>query len=466
VAGKTGLLHGLLRGLYRDRNFFRQMLKIALPVMVQNFITSFLNMVDTAMVGMLGETEIAAVGIANQYFFIFLMFMIGLGAGCAVFIAQFWGKRDTGNSRRILGVGLSSAIVFSTVFIVCGYLFPGKIITVFNKDPAVIGLGGDYLKTVLISYVFAGINIVYHFALRATGNAFLPMAVSGGALICNVFFNYVFIFGNLGAPALGVKGAALATVIARAVETGATITLVYTGKRALAASPGELTGFSWEYVKRAYATILPVILNDICWGAASLVYTAVFGRMGTQAVAAIQIVNTITNLFLITIFGISNAAAVMVGNSVGAGKVRQARLYAQKFVILSIIAGVFLGSMLAVFAPLILRVFNVSSKVQRDALLILYMAAAVFSVRILANTIIVGILRGGGDAHYAFVVEGLTMWLIGVPLTITTGLVLKFPVYLVYAAGLAEEIVKGILVLSRLASGRWVKNVTFGLPSG
>src|SRR5690554_6730564 len=352
------------------------MLKIALPVMIQNFITSLINMVDTVMVGRLGEKEIAAVGIANQFFFIFLMFMLGLGAGCGVFIAQFWGKGDPGSIRRILGVGLWSAVVFSTVFIVFGYLFPGGIIAVFNKDAAVIDLGRGYLKIVLASYIFAGISIVYNFSLRSIGNALQPMLVSVAALVCNVFFNYVFIFGNLGAPALGVKGAALATVIARAVETGATITLVYTGKRALAASPGELTGFSWEYVKRAYATILPVILNDICWGAASLVYTAVFGRMGTQAVAAIQIVNTITNLFLITIFGISNAAAVMVGNSVGAGKVRQARLYAQKFVILSIIAGVFLGSMLAVFAPLILRVFNVSSKVQRDALLILYMAAA------------------------------------------------------------------------------------------
>lgn len=368
MARRTGQLQRLWRRFIRDRGFYRQMLKIALPVMVQNFITSFLNMVDTAMVGRLGETEIAAVGIANQYFFIFLMFTIGLGAGCGVFIAQFWGKRDTGNSRRILGLGLFSSLLFSAVFIACGYLFPREIIAAFNKDPLVIFLGSDYLKTVLISYGFAGISIVYHFALRSIGDAFLPMTVSGVALLSNVFFNYIFIFGKLGAPALGVKGAALATVIARAVETGVTIALVYARKGVLAASLRDLTGFSREYVRKAYAMILPVILNDICWGAASLVYAAVFGRMGMQAVAVIQIVNTITNLFLITIFGIANAAAVMVGNSVGAGKARQAGLYARKFVVLSIVAGVFLGSLLAVFAPYILRIFNVSRKVQNPCL--------------------------------------------------------------------------------------------------
>jgi len=434
--------------------------------MIQNFITSLINMVDTVMVGRLGETEIAAVGIANQFFFIFLMFMLGLGAGCGVFIAQFWGKGDPGSIRRILGVGLWSAVVFSTVFIVFGYLFPGGIIAVFNKDAAVIDLGRGYLKIVLASYIFAGISIVYNFSLRSIGNALQPMLVSVAALVCNVFFNYVFIFGNLGAPALGVKGAALATLIARAVETIIIIISVYAGKGVLAASPGELSGFNWQYVKKSYTIILPVILNDMCWGTASLVYTAVYGRMGTQAVAVIQIVNTINNLFLVTIFGISNAAAVMVGNSIGAGKMNQGRFYAGRFAVLSVIAGILLGILLSTFSPYILSFFNVSSKVQNDAQVILNMAAAVFAVRILNTTIIVGVLRGGGDARFALMAEGLTMWFIGVPLTIISALVFGFPVHLVYAAGLMEEIVKSIVVLFRLASGRWIRNVTYGLSSG
>lgn len=454
-----------LTGLFRERDFYRQMLKIALPVMLQNLITSFVNMVDTVMVGKLGETEIAAVGIANQYFFIFLMFMLGLGAGCGVFIAQFWGKKDIKSIRRILGVGLWSSIIFSAVFVAFGYPFSGRIIAVFNKEAAVIDLGRGYLEIVLAGYIFTGVTIVYNIALRSIGNALLPMLVSLAALVCNIFFNYMFIFGNFGAPALGVQGAALATLIARAIETAIIIIFVYAEKGVLAASPRELTDFNRQYVKRSYATILPVILNDICWGSASLVYTMVYGRMGTQAVAAIQIVNTITNLFLIFIFGISNAAAVMIGNVIGAGKIKQGRLYAARFVVLSIIAGVLLGILLAVFAPYILAFFNVSSKVQNDARIILNMVAVVFAVRLLNNTLIVGVLRGGGDARFAFVAEGLTMWLIGVPMTVISALVFSLPVHLVYAAGLMEEIVKSIFVLLRLASGRWIKNVTYGLKT-
>ncbi len=455
----------LLTVLFRERGFYRQMLKIALPVMLQNLITSFVNMIDTVMVGRLGETEIAAVGIANQYFFIFLMFMLGLGAGCGVFIAQFWGQGDIRNIRRVLGVGLWSAILFSSVFVAFGYPFSGRIIAVFNKEAAVIDLGRGYLEIVLAGYVFTGITIIYNVSLRSIGNALLPMLMSLAALVCNVFFNYMFIFGNFGAPALGVRGAALATLLARAIETAIIILYVYKEKGILAASLRELTGFNWPYVKKSYATILPVILNDICWGSASLVYAVVYGRMGTQAVAAIQIVNTVTNLFLIFIFGMSNAAAVMIGNAVGAGKIKQGRLYAARFVVLSIIAGVLLGILLAVCAPYILSFFNVSSKVQHDARIILNMAAAVFVVRLLNNTVIVGILRGGGDARFAFVAEGITMWLIGVPLTVISALVFKLPVHLVYAAGLMEEIVKSIFVLLRLASGRWVKNVTHGLKT-
>src|SRR5690606_9178608 len=182
----------------------RPMLTLAIPVIIQNFIGSFLNMVDTVMVGRLGETAIAAVGIANQYFFIFMMFLIGLSAGCAVFIAQFWGRKDLKNIRRILGVGLVSALLVSALFVMVGVLFPRRIITLFNSDPQVIAEGSRYLQIVLCSYLFTGIAFVYVHALRAIGNTLLPMAVSTVALVCNVFFNYMLIFGKFGAPALGV----------------------------------------------------------------------------------------------------------------------------------------------------------------------------------------------------------------------------------------------------------------------
>jgi putative MATE family efflux protein len=453
----------LFEGMVHDNDFYSKMLKIALPIVVQNFISSFLNMIDTVMVGKLGETEIAAVGIANQYFFFYNMFLLGMCAGCGVFISQFWGKGEIKNIKRIMGIGLISAVVFSLVFMAAGFLFSGKIMAAFNTDPKVIDSGAGYLRMVLISYLFTGITFVFNFSLRSIGKTVQPMIISAFALLCNAFFNYVFIFGKFGAPAMGVEGAALATVIARTVETIILVAYIYGSKGVLAASTRELTDVSFEFVKKAYRVILPVILNDICWGLASLVYAAVYGRMGTQAVAAIQICNTVNNLFLVAIFGLSSASAVMVGNSIGAGDEGLSKRYAKRFSLLSIALGIILGLILAVTSPAVLNIFNISNQVRSDSQIVLYIISVIFFIRVFDVILIVGILRGGGDAKQAFLIEGFTMWFIGVPLTILGAFVFKLPVYDVYALAILEEISKCILGLSRLKSGRWIRNVTHNM---
>ncbi|NLM37499.1 MAG: MATE family efflux transporter [Firmicutes bacterium] len=442
------------------------MLTLAIPVAIQNFIGSFLNMVDTVMVGQLGETAIAAVGIANQYFFIFMMFLIGLSAGCSVFIAQFWGTQDLKNIRRILGVGLGSALVISAVFMVGGLLFPRQIIMVFNHDPQVLAEGSRYLQIVLGGYLFSGITFIYVFALRSVGNTLLPMAISTVALFCNVFFNYMLIFGKFGAPALGVAGAAVATVIARVVESSVLLAVVYGRRTVLAATLSELLDFDFSFLRKAYRTILLVLLNEICWGMASLVYAVVYGRMGTQAVATIQIVNTITNLFMVVIFGLSSAAAVMIGNRIGAGDIKEAKADAQRFSVLGVAVGVALGLLLAVSSPYLLKAFKVSPMVRHSTQTIIYIVAVVFFIRIYNIIAIVGILRGGGDARSSFLLEGFTMWFIGVPLTVVGAFALRLPVQLVYALSLGEELSKALLCLWRLRSGRWIHNVTHRFGSG
>jgi putative MATE family efflux protein len=450
----------LFNDIFEDKEFYNKMLKLSLPVIIQNFISSFINMIDTVMVGKLGETEIAAVGIANQYFFFFNMFLIGICAGCSVFIAQYWGKKDVRNIKRIVGVGLISSIVISLAFVIFGASSPGKIIAMFNKDYTVIDLGGRYLRIVLVSYLFTGITFMYNFSLRSIGNAVQPMLISIVALICNTFFNYMLIFGKFGAPAMGVEGAALATVIARVTETTILVISVYAGKGVLAASIKELIDITFDFAKKSYRTILPVILNDICWGFASLVYSVVYGRMGTQAVASIQICNTISNLFMVAVFGMSSAAAVMVGNSIGAGDKKISRDYAKKFSILSVVVGIILGLFLAVTSPLILNFFNVSQMVRNNSQIILYVISGIFFIRVLCIILIVGVLRGGGDAKAAFLIEGFTMWFIGVPLTILGAFVFKLPVYAVYSLAILEEATKCVMGIVRLRSGKWIKNVT------
>ena len=443
-----------------DKKFYKTMLLIAVPVMVQNLVSSLLNMMDTIMVGKLGETEIASVGIANQYFFFFNMVLIGLCGGCSVFIAQYWGKKDIHNIRKILGIGIFSIIVAAFVFVGAGYFNPTGVISIFNNDSTVLKEGAEYLRVVIFSYLFTGITLLYSTAFRSIGKATHPLIINIGALIINVFLNYTLIFGHFGAPAMGVAGAAVATLISRIIEMTILILSVYVGKGALAASLKELTDVTFEYFKRTYRTILPVVLNDMCWGLASLVYIAVYGRMGTQAVASIQICNTVNNLFMVATFGLSNAAAVMIGNSIGERKEAQSIQYAKNFVVVSVITGIFLGIVLAVLSPLILNLFNVSYSVRKNSQMILYIISAIFSIRVLGIMLVVGILRGGGDAKTALYIESFTMWCIGIPLIMAGAFILKLPIYIVYSLAIAEEFLKSILSLIRLKSGKWIKNVT------
>lgn len=447
------------------RDFYRAMLAIALPVMAQNLITSLVNLIDTIMIGNLGEAEIAAVGIANQYFFLYHMFLVGLSAGCSVFIAQFWGQKDTASIRRVLGLGLLSAALVAALMIAVGFLFPEQLMALFSSDPQVIEMGIAYLRVVLGSYLFAGITLVYSFASRSIGQAVLPMLVGLVALVTNALLNYAFIFGHWGAPALGVAGAALATLVARIVETLLLIGLLYRSRGVLAASLRELLDFDFSFVVKAYRTIVPVLFNDIFWGLAALIYVLVYARMGTQAMAAYQICNTINYLFLVAVFGLSSAAAVIIGNNVGAGQEELANQYARKFILVTVEISVVLGLLLAAASPLILNFYNISETVRHDAQLILLTVALAFFVRALSIVLIVGVMRGGGDVHYAFVLETLTMWLVGVPLTLAGAFLFRWPVYLVYAMSLVEELVKSFFGLARLRSGHWMRNVTSTLSS-
>lgn len=443
-----------------DKGFLKQMLLIAVPIMLQNLVSSSLNMVDTIMIGKLGEVEIAAVGIANQYFFLFHMIILGLSAGCSVFISQYWGMKDFKNIKRIIGLGLLSAIVASIVFMISGFINPERIILIFNKDSQVMEIGGRYLSIVLFSYIFTAISLIYSFSLRSIGNTITPLIVNVIALLTNVFLNYVLIFGKFGVPALGVEGAALATLIARVIEALVIVIFVYKGKGVLAAKFSELKDLSMAFVKKSYKIIFPVLLNDLLWASASLIYSVVYGRMGIEATASVQISNTVNNMFMVVTFGMASAASIMIGKSIGEGKEEEAIDYSKKFMVVSFFVSLVIGLGLAIAAPFILNLFNVSEQVRRSSLVMLYTISVIFVIRFMGMLIIVGILRGAGDAKMSLAIEGSTMWFIGVPLTILGAFVFKLPVHMVYGLAIIEEIVKFILGFMRLRSGKWINNIT------
>lgn len=449
----------MIKKIYTDKTFFKTMLSIALPITLQNFISSSLNMVDTVMVGELGEIQIAAVGLANQLFFLFSLILFGINSGTSIFISQFWGKRDIPNIRRVVGIALLSGALISLVFMLVALIAPETVLQAFTEDRNVIAYGTGYLRIVSMSYIITAISFTYNFACRSIGHAKLPMAVSAISLGTNTLLNYLLIFGKLGFPHMGVEGAALATLIARIVEVVLLIGVIYHKKYALASRFDEMFKLSRDFVLKFFKTTTPVILNEGFWSLGMTMYSAAYARIDTGAVAAVQIANTVQNLFMVVFFGMGNACAVMIGNKIGANKNETAIEYAKKFSLLGPSLGVFMGLLLILSSRLILKFFNVSSSVENDAVKILFVIALVMAVKVFNILLVVGILRSGGDTRYSMFLEIGSVWLIGVPLAFLGALYFKLPIYMVVSLVSLEEVVKAAVGIPRFISKKWVRNV-------
>lgn len=451
-----------LKGLFSDKEFFTVLFKIALPIVIQNFIASSLNMVDTLMIGKVREAKIeslAAVGIANQYFFFFNLIIFGLYSGCCIFISQYWGREDKKSIKKVLGVSLVSGSIIAIIFTIIGLIAPNFIISLFNKDAKVISLGVDYLRIVVISYIFTAISFAFSFACRSVGQATIPMFVSLIALVTNTILNYALIFGKFGMPVMGVKGAALATLISRGIETVVLLIIIYTKSDILNAKIKELLDFNMDFVKHVYKTISPVIINETLWSLGMLVYAMAYGVIGKEAVAAVQICNTVQNLFYVIIAGISNACAVMIGNIIGYGDKEKGIDYSFKFSIFGTFVGLLLGIALIIFSPPIVKFFNVDSYVYSAAIGVLNIMGITMAIKVFNRVLVVGILRGGGDTKFSMYLEVGTVWLVGVPLALLGSYVFKVSLNILFILITMEEVVKFFVGVPRVISKRWVKDL-------
>lgn len=443
----------------KDRAFYSKLLTIALPIALQNLISSSLNMVDTVMIGRLGEVEIAAVGLANQYFFLLVLLLFGINSGGAIFVSQFWGKRDLTNIKKVLGITMLFGGGISLVFAALAFFTPNVILRVFTDDQTVMNLGSQYLKIVSLSYLLTAISFAFSFALRSIGQAKLPMVISVISLITNTILNYVLIFGFLGFPEMGVRGAAMATLISRGVEITTLLLIIYGQKMEVAGKLSEMISIPKSLLKTYFNTGMPVILNEGLWSLGVTMYSISYARISTEAIASVQIANTVSSIFMVAAFGLGNACAVMIGNSIGANKEEEAIVYSKRFTVLSPIFGTILGIMLFISAPYILKLYNISDTVYYNAKNILMIMSFFLTFRIFNTILIIGILRGGGDTKYSLFLEMGCVWFFGVPMAFIGAHVLKLPVYWVVAIVSCEEVVKAIIGYPRVASRKWVKNI-------
>jgi putative MATE family efflux protein len=414
---------------------------------------------DSFMIGRLGEEAVAALGISNQYFFLFNIIIMGIYSGCNVLISQFWGKKNTSNIRKVLGISLALGLSISLIFTFTGRFFSTEIISIFNRDDIVIKLGKSYLMIVCISYIFTSVSLAFGIGSRGVQKTFLPMLCSLFALLLNIFFNYTLIFGKFNMPAMGVKGAAIATLIARAAEMVLILLLIYKREHILNASLGEMLAFDKKFFNNTMNVAVPVVINELCWGLGAVMYSIIYGNMGTRAIAAVQICMTVQNMFFIVLFAVSNAACVMIGNEIGKDDFEKAKVYSKKLIRICFILSIVIALALILSSKSILTIYKVSNEVYHNALFMLLITALILPVRFMNVLLIVGILRGGGDTSYVLKIELGTMWLIGVPLCAIGAFFMDIPVYQVYLLVTLEEVVKCVISIRRYKSEKWMKNL-------
>ena len=440
------------------RQFYQRAIQLMIPVTIQNIFMSSLNLVDTIMVGQLGATEVAAVGQANRFSFILIIVLFAVSSGAAIFTAQYWGKKDVARIGSVTALAFTLNMTIASVFCLAALFFPQQIMFAFSKDPELIAIGAEYLRFVAPAFIFGVLPMLYSFVLRSMENVTLPMYTSILSLSTNTALNYCLIFGKFGFPALGVKGAAIATVLARVIETGVMLWFSRNNGRPLVAF--QDFRISPVLIRQFITTALPVVVNEVAWVLAVTMYAVVYGRMGTADVAAMTIMNPIEQFAASCFFGASSATATMVGNKIGAGESEAAYLYAKRFAIITPLGAMAVGGLVALAAPYAVRWFNVPAEVQTLGRYCLYVLSAALWMKMFNMINIVGILRGGGDTKFSMYLEMGAIWLLGVPSAFLGGLVWKLPIYTVYALTMIEELCKVLIGIHRIVSRKWIHNLT------
>lgn len=447
--------------MHEEKTFYQQLLFIAVPVALQNLITSSINTVDTMMISTLGDATIAGVGLANQFFFFYFMICFGITTGSAVLTAQYWGRRNREMVQRVTSLAVILSISLGIVFTLLAFFFAENILNLMIQDPEVIAEGGKYLRVVALSYIPTALSFAYGTNFRTTGNPKTPLVSTVISLITNIFFNYVLIFGAFGFPRLGVVGAAWGTIIARFAEF---LTMYYTSRNyqgPLNVSIRELLYFDRELFPRYINTTYPVIINETFWSLGQVLYNVAFAMIGKEATAAVQVVLAVQNLAFVVIRGLSSSGSVMIGEQVGLDRNAQAQDYAMRYLKLSLLVGTVMGLAFALSSPLSLQLFgSLSTTVYDLAQKCMWVMGVLIIIKSFNSVLVVAVLRGGGDTQYSMFTEMTSVWLVGVPLAFIGAAFLKLPVYWVMGLVGMEEVFKAALGFKRVHSGKWIRNVT------
>ena len=459
----------MLKLFRREPGFYGRLLALALPILFQNLITNSLGLVDTFMVGTMGQGPLAGVTLANIPVFVVQLMMFGIQSGSSVLISQYRGKGDLQSINRVMGIGMYAAGAIGLAFaLVMGFL-PERFMGLFGNDPAVVATAARYARLVAWSSFFDSFVQVYIGVHRAMGDPNRGLIILGVSMASNTFLNWVFIFGNLGAPQLAERGAALATLLARVLSCSIAVVWAVRDKK-FKLNPALLFHPGGEMVRRFARFATPVMCNETFWGLGTSLFPTIMGHMeGSEDIlAAYAIAGNITNLCTVGVFAISGTAAILIGQEIGSGRADKVYSLGALLNVLAFLFGlgagaVFLGVLYYVVVPFLYPLFKLSAQAQEICTMMLTIMFCMMPLRSFECTNIVGVLRGGGDVRMATLIDLTPLWAVALPLAVLSGLVFQLGILWVYLSMMSENVVKTVLGTKRFLSGRWINDVTLSV---
>ncbi len=454
-----------MRRFITDKSFYKTVLSITIPIALQNLIVFGVSMMDTIMLGQLGDVQLSASAQANQPTFIFQMINFGLAGGATVLSAQYWGKKDVETIRKIFAIVIRITVVTALILSTLALLFPQEIMKFYIKtdtpeDLMVLSEAVEYLKVIAFSYLFFGLSVCITFMLRSIEVVKVSVLTSSISFVVNVFLNWVLIFGNLGVTAMGIKGAALATLIARIVECTIVLIYFFIIDKKLSFKIKYVFQHDIQLLKDYFKYSFPVVVNEVVWSSGITLQAAILGKLSSDILAANSIAMVLQQLATLITFGVASAAAVLVGKSLGECDKEGARSTASTLMIWSVILGLFGSLTIFILRKPFVSIYNIEPEIKLLAEnLLIITSILVFFISIAVNSI-VGVLRGAGDTKFAFKVELIALWGIAIPCGFIAGYIVKAPILVAYVFLKIDEPIKSIVAFIKTTKEETYQTIT------
>lgn len=440
-------------------DFMSRVFRTAFPIAMQFLVASAVNLVDVVMIGRLGDDAVAAAGGGNQIYMLLALVLFGINSGGSVFLSQFWGTKDVRNVRRTMGMMYLLGAAATVLFTVGALAAPRLLVSLYVHEEPALSLAADYLFWVGLSYPVTAVSLILSMVCRCTGSLHLPTLASTLSILVNVGGNAVLIYGLLGAPAMGLRGAAIATSVSRLLECLVLVIAVYRRKLPGAARFRELFSLDRDFVRKYLRTAWPVLLNETLWSVGTSLYSVAYGLLGTAALAAVQISNTSVQLLNVFTRGMSSACGIFIGNMVGSGDEEGALDYGHRFALFLPAVGLLTGLVCIAIHPVFLSMYQVSEETLAFARTLILLQALALPFKANSMALIVGVFRAAGDTLHACIIDNGSVWLVGVPLAFL-GVWLGLPVWGVFLMICGDDAAKNIASIIHLRREKWIRNVS------